>query len=262
MLLLASLSGLAADPTNAANTAREKAEQLRQRGMVEFTVRNWVGAESLFKAALALTPKYDRNGKVKAELEELLAVARLRIAEPWTECNRGDGWDCGTTGGMRAQAAGRTREALQYYLKAWEGRRACLAVSAASGWQDFYYYLGACYQDTKELLQTIADLARDVQPPLEIPEQAQIKFKEAIGEFKSATTPAQAMRVERTFLDAIDLAPFWVDAYRILGGVAKTAGDCRVEIGALEMFLRFSPEDAEANAARSDIAECRRRSDL
>ena len=95
-----------------------------------------------------------------------------------------------------------------------------------------------------------------------IPEAARQLFVLGSGKIKDATTAGALDEPIGLLLRAVDLAPWWGDAYYNLSRALELKGDFDNAIAALNNYLALKPSEADANEASAHIVVLQTQRDI
>lgn len=104
------------------------------------------------------------------------------------------------------------------------------------------------------LREDILRLAQQIQPPLAIPEEARQHFARGLSLVKQAATPKIAWEAASAFDRAIEVAPWWPDAYRNLAAAQELAGMYDESEKSLRFYVLTNPGEVEARNALNRIS--------
>ena len=103
------------------------------------------------------------------------------------------------------------------------------------------------------LREKIITLATNIKPAPAIPEEAREPFIMGATVFKKASDPAGASKADELFTQALNIAPWFADAYYNRAIAREAAGHFDSAINDLELFLTFKLTDAERREAQDKV---------
>ena len=103
------------------------------------------------------------------------------------------------------------------------------------------------------LREKIIKLAISIKPAPDIPEQAREPFVMGATVLKKASDPAGASKAVDLFTQAINVAPWFADAYYNRAIARETAGQFEAAIDDLKFYLEFKLTNAERREAQDKI---------
>lgn len=150
--------------------------------------------------------------------------------------------------GITVEQQGSTRKAFQEYVSAVQllaSRRELLPTN-----------LDHVLQVSQRVRERLFNITRRLDPPPSVPEEAERFFLRGMAGMKSAASADDYRQVKEQFLKAIDLAPWWGDAYFNLAVVGEKAGDPAEQVIRLyRFFLQANPGSPDAGAVKAKIAD-------
>ena len=105
----------------------------------------------------------------------------------------------------------------------------------------------------KPVTEKCIGLVHRLSPPPAIPEAAVRHAARAETMLRMATNDSEITSAEREFEKALDLAPWWADAWFNLGVAQRNAGKAAQAIDSFRMFLLAAPDDPAANQVQQEI---------
>jgi tetratricopeptide (TPR) repeat protein len=103
------------------------------------------------------------------------------------------------------------------------------------------------------LRMRIIKLAAEMRPAPAIPEEAREPFIMGVTVLKKASDPAGARKAVDLFTQALNIAPWFADAYYNRAIARETAGQFEPAIDDLKLFLEFKLTDSERRQAQDKI---------
>lgn len=89
--------------------------------------------------------------------------------------------------------------------------------------------------------------------PLAIPEEANQLFVLASSQIKMASSPQALSQPIGLLSKALEIAPWWNNAYYNLSRAMELNGQCDEAIKQLNYYLKLNPPEADASEARAHI---------
>jgi tetratricopeptide (TPR) repeat protein len=128
-----------------------------------------------------------------------------------------------------------------------------MAETSADGPQDILSLVGSLQKNPHDddLRRKIIVLAREAKP--EILEEARRYFVKGTTHAKSANKPEEQKRAIKSFKEALNLAPWWGDAYYNLAIAQELAGEYREAGQSLAFYIQTSPGKQESRDAQDHI---------
>ena len=103
------------------------------------------------------------------------------------------------------------------------------------------------------LREKIIKLATSIKPAPAIPEEAREPFVMGATVLKKASDPAGASKAVDLFTQALNVAPWFADAYYNRAVAREAAGQFELAIGDLKLYLEFKLTDSERREAQDKI---------
>lgn len=103
------------------------------------------------------------------------------------------------------------------------------------------------------LREKIIKLAASIKPAPAIPEEAREPFVMGAAVLKKASDPAGASKAANLFTQALNIAPWFADAYYNRAVAHEAAGQFEPAIDDLKLYLGFKLTDAERREAQDKI---------
>lgn len=107
------------------------------------------------------------------------------------------------------------------------------------------------FDDT--IRRRIIQLAEELKPPPAIPEEARKHFLEGAAIVKAAKTPAQQTLAAQSFTEAINVAPWWGDAYYNLGVAQELAEQYDKAQQAFAFYLLSNLDETERREVQDHL---------
>jgi tetratricopeptide (TPR) repeat protein len=147
-------------------------------------------------------------------------------------------------------------QALADYLEMTVMRRKLLDRSAK--WhvkEGFVLYMSAFAQNPRDetLRQRIIALSGQLPEPPPIPEEARQLFTAAADQIKQAATPAALDQPIALLRKALEIAPWWSNAYYNLSRALEMRGQYDDAARQLNYYLELQPAEADAQQARAHL---------
>jgi tetratricopeptide (TPR) repeat protein len=103
------------------------------------------------------------------------------------------------------------------------------------------------------LRERLLNLAQEVRPPPAIPEEARRYFVQGNAIAQAAKEPKEQEVAVRAFNKALEIAPWWEDAYYNLAIAYELAGNFDDAIRSLKLYLLAKPGEKQAREAQDRI---------
>ncbi len=189
----------------------------------------------------------EKSGDPKRALEIYRKSFRYGASEVSADISRLESMEASRAQGLqeslrqaeRAEQNGQLPEALAHY-------RAALSASALLS--------GAKSIDPQISQKTIA-VARKLDPPPAIPEEARRHSAFASLAVKEAKDPSGYEKAVAEYLQAVCLAPWWADLYYNLAMVQEQRSHFREAAETFKLYLAASPHDPQAQVIQNKIYE-------
>jgi tetratricopeptide (TPR) repeat protein len=103
------------------------------------------------------------------------------------------------------------------------------------------------------LREKIIKLARGMNPPPAIPEEARRHYVKACTLFEDAKQPSDSADAAEEFRQALLVAPWWGEAYMKMGLALETAQRYDDAIASLKLFMATKPQDEMLRKTQDEI---------
>jgi hypothetical protein len=103
------------------------------------------------------------------------------------------------------------------------------------------------------LREKIIKLAREMNPPPAIPEEARRHYVKASTLFDDAKQPSDSADAAEEFRQALLVAPWWGEAYMKMGLALETAQRYDDAIASLKLFMATKPQDEVLRKTQDEI---------
>jgi tetratricopeptide (TPR) repeat protein len=161
-----------------------------------------------------------------------------------------------------ARAAGRNKEAFEYFMKALHSQGPLDVARRTDYWRgsgaqpDFWY--PADQRDYRLMTEIIA-LAKEMNPPPEIPEGARRYFENGRTAIAQVKVMEDFELAQRAFGSAVNLAPWWAQAQFSVAVAWEKLGNYSDAISALRLYLLAAPNASNMADVRTKLLELERR---
>ena len=200
---------------------------------------------------MALTGKaraYEAMGEFEKALDAFQGIARtgLNVAEHIARmkaviAKRKEGMqtiELSLQKAMEAEKQGQHREAIKHYMAALAAEETVNPTNIHRG-----------------IVERVITLARTLDPPPAVPEEARRQAVYAHTALKEAKDASGFNQAIREYFRAIRLAPWWGDLYLNTALLLEQTGHFSVAITSLQFFLVASPNDPDTEKVKNKIYE-------
>jgi tetratricopeptide (TPR) repeat protein len=189
----------------------------------------------------------EKSGDTKRAMEIYRKSFRYGASEVSSDITRLEGMEASRAQSLqeflrqaeRAEQNGQLPEALTHY-------RAALSASAL---------LSGTRSINPQISQKTIAVARKLDPPPAIPEEARRHAAFASLAVKEAKDPSGYEKAVAEYLQAVCLAPWWADLYYNLGMVQEQRSHFREAAETFKLYLVASPQDPQAQVIKNKIYE-------